>query len=85
MKKLFLFTLLLCSFLGFSQEKNYQLSSHILDITTGKGATGVEVVLSKYNVSKDIWTVISKEKTDENGRGYVETNFVFNNFIIMVV
>lgn len=68
MKKLFLFTLLLCSFLGFSQEKNYQLSSHILDITTGKGATGVEVVLSKYNVSKDIWTVISKEKTDENGR-----------------
>lgn len=68
MKKLFILTLLLCSFLGFSQEKKYQLSSHILDITTGKGAAGVTVLLSQYNQEKDVWTVVAKEKTDENGR-----------------
>ena len=68
MKKLFILTLLLCSFFGFSQEKKYQLSSHILDITTGKGATGVTVLLSQYNQEKDVWTVVAKEKTDENGR-----------------
>lgn len=62
MKKLFILTLLLCSFLGFSQEKKYQLSSHILDITTGKGATDVTVLLSKYDAKKDSWTIIEKEK-----------------------
>ncbi|MGV9003686.1 hydroxyisourate hydrolase [Flavobacterium sp.] len=68
MKKLLILTVLLCSFLGFSQEKNYQLSSHILDITTGKGATGVTVLLSKYDLKKDSWKVIATEKTDDNGR-----------------
>lgn len=49
-----------------AQEQNYQLSSHILDITLGKPAAKVNVVLSKKE--KENWIVLDKKVTDENGR-----------------
>ncbi|WP_417857584.1 hydroxyisourate hydrolase [Xanthomarina gelatinilytica] len=52
---------------SFAQEANYQLSSHILDITAGKPATGVKITLSKKD-KNDNWKKIDEKKTDENGR-----------------
>lgn len=51
-----LFTLLF-SLQVFSQEKQYQLSSHILDINTGSPAKDVKISLSKMN-DKQNWTLI---------------------------
>lgn len=51
----------------FSQEKHYQLSSHILDINTGLPAKDVKISLSKMN-GKQNWTLIDEKTTDENGR-----------------
>lgn len=69
MKKTILTLLLLCCFpfLSFSQEAKYQLSSHILDISTGKPAPGITIQLSKLNENKK-WIVIEEKKTDTNGR-----------------
>lgn len=61
-----LFTLLF-SLQVFSQEKQYQLSSHILDINTGYPAKDVKISLSKMN-GKQNWTLIDEKTTDENGR-----------------
>ena len=61
-----LFTLLF-SLQVFSQEKQYQLSSHILDINTGSPAKDVKISLSKMN-DKQNWTLIDEKTTDENGR-----------------
>ena len=61
-----LFTLLF-SLQVFSQEKQYQLSSHILDINTGSPAKDVKISLSKMN-DKQNWTLIDQKTTDENGR-----------------
>ena len=60
-----LFTLLF-SLQVFSQEKQYQLSSHILDINTGSPAKDVKISLSKMN-DKQNWTLIDEKITDENG------------------
>lgn len=51
----------------FSQEKQYQLSSHILDINTGYPAKDVKISLSKMNNASQ-WTVIDEKVTDTNGR-----------------
>lgn len=69
MKKLtFLFLVILASAqLGFSQNNSYQLSSHILDITTGKPAADVKITLSKQD-AKGNWVVIEEKNTDANGR-----------------
>ncbi len=48
-------------------SKEFQLSSHILDISTGKPAPMVEVELEKYNDSQK-WIFVAKKKTDNNGR-----------------
>jgi len=53
--------------LTYAQEVNYQLSSHILDITQGQPASGVTIQLSKMN-DKDNWVKIDKKVTDKNGR-----------------
>jgi 5-hydroxyisourate hydrolase len=53
--------------LGFAQEEKFQLSSHILDITAGKPATGVKITLSKKD-AKDNWVIVDEKKTDSNGR-----------------
>jgi 5-hydroxyisourate hydrolase len=65
-------TFLLLAFIAlvqfsFAQETKYQLSSHILDITTGKPATGVKITLSKKD-KNDNWTTIDEKNTDVNGR-----------------
>lgn len=52
---------------SFAQEAKYQLSSHILDITTGKPAAGVKITFSKKD-KNDNWTVLEEKNTDENGR-----------------
>lgn len=69
MKKLtFLFLVILASTqLGFSQNNSYQLSSHILDITTGKPAADVKITLSKQD-TKGNWVVVEEKNTDANGR-----------------
>lgn len=53
--------------LSFAQQATFQLSSHILDISTGKPATDVKITLSKKD-KKDNWIVVDEKKTDENGR-----------------
>lgn len=52
---------------AFAQEAKYQLSSHILDITSGKPAPNVKIVLSK-KVKGDNWIVVEEKYTDSNGR-----------------
>lgn len=62
---LLLFTLF--SLAGVAQNKNYQLSSHILDINVGKPASGVKITLSKQE-TPDRWVMLEERTTDENGR-----------------
>ena len=50
------------------KNKNFQLSSHILDISTGRPAPQVEVELEKYNDISKQWVFITKKMTDNNGR-----------------
>lgn len=58
---------LLFTVVSMAQEKSYQLSSHILDINSGRPAAGVTIVLSKMNTDKS-WEVIDRRTTDSNGR-----------------
>ena len=53
---------------AFVQAQTYQLSSHILDISTGLPAPEVPVKLQKWNEKDDTWTVVDQKITDENGR-----------------
>ena len=69
MKKLtFILVLSLVTFGAFAQANNYQLSSHILDISKGAPAAGVPIQLEKLNTSTNQWTQIDKKVTDQNGR-----------------
>ncbi len=69
MKKLLL-VLFSVMYLGVyaQKNKNFQLSSHILDISTGRPAPQVEVELEKYNNISKQWVFITKKTTDNNGR-----------------
>ncbi len=69
MKKLLL-VLFSVMYLGVyaQKNKNFQLSSHILDISTGRPAPQVEVELEKYNDISKQWVFITKKMTDNNGR-----------------
>ncbi|WP_300811761.1 hydroxyisourate hydrolase [uncultured Bacteroides sp.] len=70
MKKRFLFfvaTALISALTAFGQTKEYQLSSHILDINQGKPATGVKITLEKQD-KDDHWTVIDEKTTNPDGR-----------------
>lgn len=62
---LLLFTLF--SLTGVAQNKNYQLSSHILDINVGKPASGAKITLSRQE-APDRWVPIEERTTDENGQ-----------------
>jgi 5-hydroxyisourate hydrolase len=53
--------------LTFAQETKFQLSSHILDITTGKPAKDVKITLSKKD-KNDNWVIVDEKNTDINGR-----------------
>lgn len=61
------FTLLLFSSFAFGQSQSFQLSSHILDVSTGQPVPNVIMKLQKLN-NNDSWSTISSQKTDENGR-----------------
>lgn len=50
-----------------AQNDKYQLSSHILDITTGRPAAGVTIELSKMS-DDGRWKKMDERTTDENGR-----------------
>lgn len=49
-----------------ASQDDYQLSSHILDISTGKPAANVNVKLMMQQDGQ--WTLLDEEKTDNNGR-----------------
>ena len=50
-----------------AQVEIYQLSSHILDNSTGEPAPSVSVTLEKMNVDNS-WTKVSTQITDKDGR-----------------
>lgn len=64
---LFVFTALFMGSFMKAQQQNYQLSTHILDISTGLPVPDVSVVLEKQN-NMGTWDKIDEEKTDKNGR-----------------
>jgi len=47
--------------------ENYQLSTHVLDTTTGKPGKGVRITLEKKSTD-DIWVKVGEGKTNEDGR-----------------
>ncbi|MFH6971790.1 hydroxyisourate hydrolase [Flavobacterium petrolei] len=53
---------------SYSQNNTYQLSSHILDVSSGTAAIGVPVVLEKYDETTKIWSYVDEKITDKNGR-----------------
>ena len=69
MKKYLLsLTLALLTTFSFAQTNEFQLSSHILDISKGMPASGVTIELSHYNEKDKTWTKIDEKVTDKNGR-----------------
>ncbi|SEA60249.1 hydroxyisourate hydrolase [Psychroflexus halocasei] len=56
------------SLTSFAQQKEGQLSTHILDISTGQPAPNVEVQLEKYNAQNDTWHLVATKKTLTSGR-----------------
>lgn len=69
MKKSIIISLLILFSLeiGFAQQGNYQLSSHILDISKGMPAAGVMISLQKQ-IQGNQWLKIAEKLTDKNGR-----------------
>lgn len=51
-----------------AQKNNYQLSSHILDISKGVPVSGVTIKLEKYNEQSKTWAFIEEKITSEDGR-----------------
>jgi 5-hydroxyisourate hydrolase len=43
------------------------LSSHILDISSGTAAIGVQFVMKKYDETTKIWSYVDEKTTDKNG------------------
>ncbi|GAB2963163.1 hydroxyisourate hydrolase [Hymenobacter coalescens] len=67
--KAFLIGLLsLLPLLGLAQGPQHQLSTHILNISTGAPASGVTVRLEKFDSAKKAWATIGEKKTDGAGR-----------------
>jgi 5-hydroxyisourate hydrolase len=69
MKKIILSVLLgMVLNIAYGQAPTYQLSSHILDVSSGMPASGVTVQLEKLNEKTKVWSFIDKKVTDEQGR-----------------
>ena len=69
MKKTILAILLATiSNIALAQLGNYQLSSHILDVSKGAPASGVTIRLEKYNEKSKVWSYVDEKITDKNGR-----------------
>ncbi len=69
MKKSIIISLLLlfASTVAFAQQTNYQLSSHILDISKGMPASDVKITLQKQ-IQGNQWQMLAEKQTDKNGR-----------------
>ena len=52
----------------FAQTNNFQLSSHILDVSKGLPGADVKIKLEKYNKQSKIWAFVDEKNTDTNGR-----------------
>lgn len=69
MKNLLLSTLFMfIAAFAIAQEKEFQLSTHILDISEGLPAEGVTIKLEKMNTETQTWEFVSERKTSESGR-----------------
>ena len=68
MEKIFLLFFLTLSLSSYAQTDDYQLSTHILNISNGTPAPGVTVELYKYGENNSEWEMISSKKTQELGR-----------------
>lgn len=69
MKKIILSVLLgLVLNIAYGQTPTYQLSTHILDVSSGMPATGITVQLEKLNEKTKAWVYVDKNVTDEQGR-----------------
>jgi 5-hydroxyisourate hydrolase len=68
MKNLFTVALILFTSIIFAQKANYQLSSHILDVSKGVPVSGVNIKLEKYNEQNKTWNLVDEKITDANGR-----------------
>ncbi|WP_185205457.1 hydroxyisourate hydrolase [Chryseobacterium sp. C3] len=51
-----------------AQKNNFQLSTHILDVSKGIPAPGVKIKLEKYNEQSKTWSFVDEKSTDTNGR-----------------
>ena len=60
--------ILLISCITFAQNKEFQLSTHILDVSQGLPAQDVEIRLEKLNPKTNNWEFVSKNKTNKDGR-----------------
>lgn len=71
MRKILLLLLAFTLYTVSSQAQTsnqYQLSTHILDVNSGKPARGVSVKLFKYDEQNQSWQKIAENITDNNGR-----------------
>lgn len=68
MKKLLWALAMLTTTMVQAQNKKHQLSSHILDISTGLPAAAVVVQLEKQNSTSLDWEKIDEKITDQQGR-----------------
>lgn len=69
MKKfLYLFFVVLFTSASAQEKKEFQLSSHILDITVGQPVDKVDVQLEKFDETTKQWVSLGKKQTDKNGR-----------------
>lgn len=64
----FVIALLFMSTLSFAQQKQYQLSTHILDISEGLPAQNVKIKLEKMNAETKTWDYVSEKQTNDSGR-----------------
>ena len=67
-KSIFTLILAVASTIMFGQKSEFQLSSHILDVSKGQPAKDVTIKLEKYNEQTKIWSFVEEKKTDSNGR-----------------
>lgn len=68
--------LMLLTTIATAQSENYQLSSHILDVSKGIPASGVTIRLEKMDQKTNNWIKIDEKVTDKNGR---ISNFLKSN------
>lgn len=87
MKSLFITILLSIFSINITaQNKDFQLSTHILDISKGLPAPDVKIRLEKYNEQSKVWTYLDEKTTDANGRipNFLPTSTINNGIYKLV-